>query len=217
VIRVLLDQGLAPRAAVLLRSAGWDAVHVSEAGLERAEDSEILDFAQRAGRTCITLDHDFHLHLALSRAGKPSVILLRVQGLAAERQAQLVRAVYEVCADAVAEGAAVSADESSIRIRRLPLREPLDGGESARDQGHKVPRHYDRKQDIDAGQESFASAAPAVEAQRQREHLYEQEAAPGMRGVAQRETHQGIGFLDAVQQEGHSGQEIQHLQVRILE
>jgi predicted nuclease of predicted toxin-antitoxin system len=97
-------------------------VHVSEVGLERAEDSEILDFAQRDGRTCITLDHDFHLHLAISRAGTPSVILLRVQGLAAEGQAQLIRSVYEVCADAVAEGAAVSADESSIRIRRLPLR-----------------------------------------------------------------------------------------------
>jgi predicted nuclease of predicted toxin-antitoxin system len=122
VIRVLLDQGLAPRTALLLRSAGWDAVHVSEVGLERAEDSEILDFARGDSRTCITLDHDFHVHLALSRAGKPSVVLLRVQGLAAEGQAQLIRSVYEVCADAVDEGAAVSADESSIRIRRLPLR-----------------------------------------------------------------------------------------------
>jgi len=122
VIRVLLDQGLAPATAALLRLAGWDALHASEAGLERADDSEILDFAQRERRTCITLDHDFHLHLALSRAGKPSVVLLRVQGLAAEGQAQLIRSVYEVCEDAIAEGAAVSADERSIRIRRLPLR-----------------------------------------------------------------------------------------------
>jgi predicted nuclease of predicted toxin-antitoxin system len=106
----------------LLRLAGWDALHASEAGLGRVEDSEILDFAQHGGRTCITLDHGFHVHLALSRAGKPSVILLRVQGLAAEGQAQLIRSVYEVCEEAVAEGAAVSADESSIRIRRLPLR-----------------------------------------------------------------------------------------------
>ena len=117
-----MDQGLAPRTAALLRPAGWDALHASEAALERAEDSEILDFAQRNTRMCITLDHDFHLHLALSRAGKPSVILLRVQGLAAEAQAQLIRSVYEVCEEAIAEGAAVSADESSIRIRRLPLR-----------------------------------------------------------------------------------------------
>jgi predicted nuclease of predicted toxin-antitoxin system len=122
VIRVLLDQGLSPRTAGLLRLAGWDAIHASEARLERAEDSEILDFARHDGRTCVTLDHDFHLHLALSRAGKPSVVLLRVQGLAAEGEAQLTRSVYEVCDEAIAEGAAVSADESSIRIRRLPLR-----------------------------------------------------------------------------------------------
>lgn len=93
----------------------------------------------------------------------------------------------------------------------------LDGGESARDQGDQVPGHHDRKQDIDAGEESLTAAAPAVEAQSQREHLHEQEAAPGMRGVAQREAHYGIGFLDAVQQEGHSSQEIQHLQIGILE
>jgi predicted nuclease of predicted toxin-antitoxin system len=106
----------------LLRLAGWDALHASEAGLERAEDSEILDFARHNSRTCITLDHDFHIHLALSRAGKPSVILLRVQGLAAEGQAQLIHSVYEVCEEAIVEGAAVSADKTSIRIRRLPLR-----------------------------------------------------------------------------------------------
>jgi predicted nuclease of predicted toxin-antitoxin system len=113
---------LAPRTAVLLRLGGWDALHVSEVGLDRAEDAEILDFAEQDIRTCITLEHDFHVHLALSRAGKPSVVLLRVQGLAAEGQAQLIRSVYEVCRDEVAEGAAVSADERSIRIRRLPLR-----------------------------------------------------------------------------------------------
>jgi predicted nuclease of predicted toxin-antitoxin system len=122
VIRVLLDQGLAPRTAVLLRTLGWDALHAGEVGLERAEDSEILDFALHNNRTCITLDHDFHVHLALSRAGKPSVVLLRVQGLAAEGEAQLICSVYEVCEESIAEGAAVSADESSIRVRRLPLR-----------------------------------------------------------------------------------------------
>jgi len=122
VIKVLLVQGLAPRTAVLLRLAGWDALHVSEVGMDRAEDCEILDFAQQEGRTCVTLDHDFHVHLALSRAGKPSVVLLRIQGLAAEGQAQLIRSVYDFCAGAVDEGAAVSADERSIRIRRLPLR-----------------------------------------------------------------------------------------------
>ena len=54
--RVLLDQGLAPRAAVLLRSEGWEALHVSEAGLDRAEDQEILEYARQRGMTCVTFD-----------------------------------------------------------------------------------------------------------------------------------------------------------------
>jgi len=32
-------------------------------------------FAHQRGMTCVTLDHDFHTHLALSLAGSPSVVL----------------------------------------------------------------------------------------------------------------------------------------------
>ena len=64
--RVLLDQGLAPRAATLLRADGWDAIHVIETGLDSAQDADILDFALRENRVCVTLDHDFHVHLALA-------------------------------------------------------------------------------------------------------------------------------------------------------
>ena len=79
--RVLLDQGLAPVVAALLRQDGWDAIHVSEVGLDAAEDMAILDAASEGERVCVTLDHDFHAHLAMARAGRPSVVLLRVPGL----------------------------------------------------------------------------------------------------------------------------------------
>jgi len=120
--RVLLDQGLAPRTALLLRSAGWEALHVSAAGLERASDSDILEFARQRGMACVTLDHDFHSHLALSRSAGPSVIMLRIEGLGAEGQAALVNTVWEACGEAIAEGAAVSTDGVAVRFRRLPLR-----------------------------------------------------------------------------------------------
>ena len=85
--RVLLDQGLAPKAAVILREEGWDAVHVMEVGLANAEDTEILEFAGQNRRVCITFDHDFHAHLALARANGPSVMLIRVEGLDSSGQA----------------------------------------------------------------------------------------------------------------------------------
>jgi predicted nuclease of predicted toxin-antitoxin system len=58
--RILLDQGLSPAAAILLRARDWDALHVMEAGLDRADDSEILEFARLQSRTCITLDRAPH-------------------------------------------------------------------------------------------------------------------------------------------------------------
>lgn len=120
--RILLDQGLAPRAAAILRQHGLDAVHVSEIGMEQAEDIHILERARNDEMVCVTLDHDFHAHLAVSGHGRPSVVLLRVQGLAAQGQADLIRSVCLQCETALSGGAAVSADRESIRIRRLPLR-----------------------------------------------------------------------------------------------
>lgn len=69
--RLLLDQGMAPLAAEFLRQRGLDAVHVSEIGMHAAEDAEILDRARDDSRICVTLDHDFHAHLALTRSGRP--------------------------------------------------------------------------------------------------------------------------------------------------
>lgn len=120
--RVLLDQGLSPRAAAILRELGWDAVHVSEISLDTADDAEILSVARNTGRVCVTLDHDFHAHLALAGSDRPSVVLLRVQGLDAIAQAGLIERVWHHCRDVLLTGAAVSANARSIRIRQLPLR-----------------------------------------------------------------------------------------------
>ncbi|MBL8238677.1 MAG: DUF5615 family PIN-like protein [Bryobacterales bacterium] len=121
-IAFLLDQGLAPGTAEILRQRGVDAIHVIEIGLDRAEDSEILTAARLQNRVCVTLDHDFHTHLAIAGQGRPSVILLRIEGLAAAQQADLIGSICRTCDTLLAEGAAVSADGRSLRVRRLPLR-----------------------------------------------------------------------------------------------
>lgn len=121
-IKLLLDQGLAPQAASLLRSKGWTAIHVSEIGMAKAQDAQILDKARNDGMVCVTLDHDFHMQLALSSNAFPSVILLRVQQLDSAGQADLIQYVCTACEKTLLEGAAISSDGASIRIRRLPLR-----------------------------------------------------------------------------------------------
>jgi len=120
--RVLLDQGIAPRVAGILRSEGWEARHVSEVGMDRADDTEILDFAREREMACVTPDHDFHAHLDLVRPSSPSVVLVRSEGLSADRQAELIKAVWEACGDAIDAGAAVSTDGVTVRLHRLPLK-----------------------------------------------------------------------------------------------
>ncbi len=93
-----------------------------EIGLDRAEDSEVLETARLQKRVCVTLDHDFHAHLAIASDGRPSVILLRIEGLAAAKQADLINSICMTCDAALGEGAAVSTDGRSVRVRRLPLR-----------------------------------------------------------------------------------------------
>ena len=120
--RVLLDQRLAPGAALILRDEGWGAIHVSEIGLDRADDLDILEYARQQGLACVTLDHDFHAHLAIASSGNPSVILVRAEGLSAPQQAELVKRVWEVCGDSINEGAAVSTDGLTVRVHKLPLK-----------------------------------------------------------------------------------------------
>ena len=92
--RLLLDQGCPRSTALILNQEGWDVVHVAEVGMSRATDVEILDAARQQQRICVTLDADFHTHLAVTNAATPSVIRLRIEGLKGEALARLLIEVW---------------------------------------------------------------------------------------------------------------------------
>jgi predicted nuclease of predicted toxin-antitoxin system len=121
-MKLLLDQGLPRSAAALLRAAGHEVDHVGDVGLARAKDAEILERALASGSVVVTLDADFHELLARGAAVAPSVIRLRVQGLSAAALCGVVLAVITSCADPIARGAAVTANEHKARVRLLPIR-----------------------------------------------------------------------------------------------
>jgi len=120
-MKLLLDQGLPLSAAVLLRDAGIDTIHVGEIGMSEAEDAEIIQRARVEERVVATLDADFHALLALDEAISPSVIRVRIERLRAQALTDLLLMVIAECEEDLEQGSAITVEPSRIRIRRLPL------------------------------------------------------------------------------------------------
>jgi len=120
-MRLLLDQGTPRSTAALLRQAGFDVVHTAKIGLAEGADEEILRRASLEGRVVVTLDADFHSLLALSRAAKPSVIRIRIEGLRTEALCRVLQDVIQQCAPDLETGAMLSVQQSRIRVRLLPI------------------------------------------------------------------------------------------------
>ncbi len=121
-MRFLLDQGLPRGAAVLLSEAGCPTRHLADLGMSNALDPDILGMASAAGEVVVTLDSDFHAHLAATNASGPSVIRLREQGLRREAVLWLVLAAVQAAGSLLETGGVASVTSRSVRSRSLPLR-----------------------------------------------------------------------------------------------
>ena len=90
--------------------------------MSRATDVEILEAARQQQRICVTLDADFHTHLAVTNAATPSVIRLRIEGPKAEAFARLLIDMWPQIHNHVDSGAAmVTVTDQNIRVRSLPI------------------------------------------------------------------------------------------------
>jgi predicted nuclease of predicted toxin-antitoxin system len=121
VIRLLLDQGLPRSTCAILLAEGWDVVHVCDIGMSQAADPAILDCAVRDNRIVVTLDADFHAHLVLSGASRPSVIRIRIEGLRGDALAGLLRHSWPKIKHVIDDGAMVTVTHTTLRIRTLPV------------------------------------------------------------------------------------------------
>lgn len=120
--RIVIDQGLAATAAKILRDDSWDAVHVREIGMHEAADDAILDYAAGESRVVITLDRDFPQILALTKATRPSVVLIRQQRLRAAELAALIASIWRDYEYELEQGCILKIGARGTRMRRLPLR-----------------------------------------------------------------------------------------------
>lgn len=118
----LLDENIPPSLCVRLKELGHGARHVSRIGFNETEDALIFELAEKHDEVIITHDNDFSTLHAFSGKAKPSMILFRLQKANAQILFEILeKQLPEVLGD-LSEGAFISIDEYSIRIRKLPIK-----------------------------------------------------------------------------------------------
>jgi predicted nuclease of predicted toxin-antitoxin system len=105
-------------------SAGHDAVHVRELGMQSASDEAIFFLAESEERILISADSDFGTLLALRGSSRPSVVLFR-RGVSKRPDAlvSLLLNNLDAIAEDLSAGSAIVFEHHRIRIRKLPIRD----------------------------------------------------------------------------------------------
>jgi predicted nuclease of predicted toxin-antitoxin system len=121
--RFLADLNISPQTVGALRKQGWQISRSSETLALTAPDEEILDFARQEESVVLTQDLDFSALLALGGYDRPSLVTLRLStsepGLVAQRLLETAPLLETTLSKG---GCAITIEDSSVRIRRLPIR-----------------------------------------------------------------------------------------------
>ena len=121
-MKILVDMNL-PRSWVsYLQAQGHEVQHWSDLGAPTASDAEIMKWAREQQYVVFTHDLDFSALLALTRQTGPSVLQIRTQKIIPGSVGTLILAVLRQEQDHFERGALVSVDETTSRVRILPIK-----------------------------------------------------------------------------------------------
>lgn len=120
-IRLLADMNISPRTVEALRQHGWDIVRVSQCLPVKASDQEILDLARREDRVLVTQDLDFSALLALGGYERPSLITIRLTVADPKTITRRLLEMLPQCGQVLQEGCAITVENVTTRVRRLPV------------------------------------------------------------------------------------------------
>jgi predicted nuclease of predicted toxin-antitoxin system len=118
---IVIDVCLSPQWVERLKANGHQAIHWTHVGDPHASDEEIMRWAAEHDYIVFTHDLDFTAILALSQAGRPSVVQLRGRRVLPDQIGLQVISAFKQYADDLNAGALVVVDPQRSRVRILPL------------------------------------------------------------------------------------------------
>jgi predicted nuclease of predicted toxin-antitoxin system len=120
-VNFLVDMPLSPGLAQWLREHGHSAVHAASLGLDRAPDTELMDYAKREGCTIVTADLDYPRLLAAARSSEPSIVLFRDGDWSeADAIARIAQVLQAIPSEDI-RSSIIVVERDRVRRRRLPL------------------------------------------------------------------------------------------------
>lgn len=121
-MKILVDMNLSPEWILVLNKAGFEATHWSTIGELDASDEQVLAWAGSNGYVVFTHDLYFGAILAATKAKYPSVFQIRTQDINPNHLESLVVSVLRQFQANLAEGALISVNLQTSRVRILPIR-----------------------------------------------------------------------------------------------
>ena len=121
-MKLIVDMNLSPAWSEALEQHGFEASHWSSVGDPRASDVVIMTWARDHGFIVLTHDLDFTTLLATTSAAGPSVVQVRAQDVTPTHLVTLVVRAIKAHIEELDQGALITIDEVSARVRVLPLR-----------------------------------------------------------------------------------------------
>ncbi len=121
-LRLIADVHISPLTVTALNLQGYDIIRSTDFLPPNAADSEILELARTENRIILTQDLDFSMLIALSKHDRPSLITLRMPFPEPKLVTQRLLDVLPNLTQDLIEGSAITIDNDSIRIRKLPIR-----------------------------------------------------------------------------------------------
>jgi len=106
-VKFLADMGISPKTVAFRHRLGYDAVHLSEQGLERLPDPGIVEKAHQEERIMLVHDLGFGELVAASGARLPSVITFRLRNMHPDRVNGALQSILSQHGEALAQGAMI--------------------------------------------------------------------------------------------------------------